>query len=278
MMVGVLAKGEPGVFRTLILPETADALAAGEPVTALALTEGDVAAGVLAGYLEGEHFAISSLYISPDYRRRGGGRLLMEQLEKILSGHVRSVQVNMTMSTPEAASLIPFLEKLGFYRETREELDSSLYLITLGEILKESFFASGKRGGGTPLAEISDAALSLAEKRALAEQDPLPPGGLRGELVDREVSVALERDGRVEAYAVIDRSWPGGLTLSAVWSGSRNPIVVPRLLRALALRTGEKYPPDTPVMIAAVSGVSDQLLRTLLPSAQEISRTYIKSL
>jgi len=34
MDIGFLPKGDPGVFRSLLLPETADALAAGEAVTA----------------------------------------------------------------------------------------------------------------------------------------------------------------------------------------------------------------------------------------------------
>lgn len=76
MYIAVLPPGDPGVFRPLLLPETARALAAGEPVSALALMEGDLALGVLAGYLEDGIFRITSLYVSPHYRRCGGGRML----------------------------------------------------------------------------------------------------------------------------------------------------------------------------------------------------------
>lgn len=72
MEIGVVIPGEPGVFASLLLPETVQQLQAGEPVTALGLTEGRLAVGAAAGYLVGQMFQVTSLYVAPDYRRQGG--------------------------------------------------------------------------------------------------------------------------------------------------------------------------------------------------------------
>lgn len=71
MIVGVLPPGDPGFFRSFLLPETADALAAGEPVTALTLSDDATGVGAMAGHLEDGRFQISSLYVAPDYHREG---------------------------------------------------------------------------------------------------------------------------------------------------------------------------------------------------------------
>ena len=278
MKVGALPARETGVFRTLMLPETAEALERGEPVTALGLTDGDVAAGVLAGYILGEHFEISSLFVSPEYRRRGGGRMLLEALEQVLTGQVKTIQLSVVLAGPEMETLPRFLEGTGFYVEPDREMEGRIYCITLGEIAHQTFFAGNKRGRGTPVCQADESALSLAEKYALAEQLPLPPGGLRGEKVDREVSVVWEQDGRVEAWVEVDKSWPGGLTVSSVCSWSKDPIAVPSLLRAAMARARALYPPQTPVVIEAGGGVAERLVQVLLPGARVVSRTYVRAL
>ena len=84
MQIGVLPPGEPGVFRSLLLPEAADALARGEALTALGLTENGLALGAAAGYLENSQFQLISLYVAPAYRQRGGGRMLVDALLELL--------------------------------------------------------------------------------------------------------------------------------------------------------------------------------------------------
>ena len=106
-------------FASLMLPEAVQALERGEPLVALGLTEQTVACGALAGYLEGSRFQIISLFVAPDYRRRGGGRLLVETLLELLAdnGQAAGVELSYTDTAPDHQSLAPFLEALGFCQE-----------------------------------------------------------------------------------------------------------------------------------------------------------------
>lgn len=276
MEIGILPLEEPGVFRSLLLPETADALAAGEPVTALALTENGLALGAAAGYLEGGRFQISSLYVSPDHRRRGGGRLLVATLAQLAAPYAGGMEFHFTSTREEHETLPPFLAAMGF----REEADNgeNIFLTTLGTAADNPFFSGAGKGMGTPLSELNPGALSLVEKAALAADAPLPEGGVTAAGVDREVSVAAFEGSEPKAFVLLDHSFPGALTLSAAWSVSRNPAVLPMLLRSAMARAREKYPLGTPLAVQATGSSSAKLVQALLAGAKPISHTWSRSL
>ena len=274
MNIGILPPGDAGVFQSLLLPETARALAAGEPVTALALTRNDVAIGAVAGYLENDCFQISSLYVAPDYRRCGGGRMLLEELRELLEGHATGMEISFTVTREEHQTLLPFLEVMGFERE--EDRGETLYLTTLGAAAATPFFATAGKTAGTPLSELNDGALSLLNKAAMAAGAPVPEGGLLAKTVERKISLVRMNGSKPEAYVVFDTAWSGGLTLSAVWSGSKDPSVLPLLLRSAVTRARENYPLETKVAVQAVNPVSAALIRKLLPEAEVISHTYYR--
>ena len=184
MQIGILPPGEPGVFRSLLLPEVAEALAAGEPVTAFGLTQDRLAVGALAGYLENRRFQIASLYVAPDYRRCGGGRMLLEALLKVLEGYASGVEINLTVTHEEHETLLAFLEVLGFARE--EEGGEGRYLTTLGEVSKRPFFAGSGKPMGTPFSELSEGTLSLMKKAAMMADALQPEGGPERGLSQRQ--------------------------------------------------------------------------------------------
>lgn len=262
------------MFRSLLLPETADALAAGEPVTALALTENNLALGAAAGYLEGGRFLVSSLYVSPDHRRRGGGRLLVETLAQLAAPYAGGMELRYTSTREEHETLPPFLAAMGF----REENDGgeNIFLTTLGTVADTPFFSGAGKSFGTPLSELNAGVLSLVEKAALAAEAPLPEGGLNAAGVDRDVSVVSFHGSEPQAFVVLDHSCSGALTLAAVWSASRDPSVLPMLLRSAMARVQEKYPPETPLAAQATGSASAKLVRALPAGAKPISHTYIR--
>lgn len=273
MEIGCLTPGNLSVFRPLLLPETARALERGEPLTALGLTEGRVALGAAAGYLAGRRFRVTSLYVAPDYRRRGGGRLLIEKLVLLCRFGADSLVLRFTATEEEHHTLPPFLEHMGFFEE--DDHGENLYQIKLEQVARTDFFSARGARRGVPFAQLSQEVLSGGERAALVAQAPIPEGGLNGGQVDREVSMAHLENGRIQAYVVCDTSWSGGLTLSALWSQSQDNMVLPGLLRSALSAAVEKYPPDTALVMQAVNQRSAALLRTLLPQAEPISHAYL---
>ena len=276
MEIGILLLEEPGVFRSLLLPETADALAAGEPLTALALTENGLALGAAAGYLEGGRFRVSSLYVSPDHRRRGGGRLLVETMAQLAVPYAGGMELRFTSTREEHETLPPFLTAMGFQEESDD--GENIYMTTLGEAAASAFFSGAEKSFGSPLSALNPGALSLAEKAALAAEAPLPEGGLSAANVDRESSVAFFQGSEPQAYVVLEHIPSGGLTLSAAWSRTKNPTVLPQLLRSVMARAREKYPPETTLTVQAINQSSAALIRALIPGAGTVSHTWSRSL
>ena len=276
MEIGVLPLGEPGVFRALLVPEVADALADGEPVTALTLIQDDNAIGALAGYLDGGRFRIVSLYVVPNYRRCGGGRMLLEELFEALDGYAAGVEISFTVTHEDHRTLLSFLDVMGFERE--EDNGETRYLTTLGKTAETSFFAASGNNTGIPFAELSAGAISLMGKAAVMARAPIPEGGLQAKTVDPDLSVAVFHGNNPEAYVVIENDRPGSLTLSAAWSGSKDRTLMPNLLRSAVSRACEKYPPETQIVIQAVNRASAMLIKTLLPDAEVISHTFYRPL
>ncbi len=272
MEIGVITSRNIGVFRSLLLPECARAVAAEEPIVALGLTQDKLAVGACAGTLVGKHFQILSFFVASSYRRMGGGRMMMEKLKELTREDADGLKISFTTTKEEHQAIIPFLEKMGFTRE--EDYGETIYQTTLEQVTRTPFFEKRTGGWGTPFARLSDSVLSAGERAAIAAQAPMPRGGLRASIVDRDVSVAYLQDGAVQAYVVGDTGWSGGLNLSAAWSGSPDPMVLPGLLRSALNLAVEKYPLETALIIQVVNEKSAALISTLLPEARPISHSY----
>ncbi|MCD8196712.1 MAG: GNAT family N-acetyltransferase [Lachnospiraceae bacterium] len=273
MQIGVLPPGDPGVFRSLLLPEAARALEEGQAVTALGLTEGDVAVGALAGDLEDGFFQIRSLYVAPDYRRRGGGRLLVGTLEKLLAETRTGMMIHFTVTRQEHETLFPFLGALGFRDETNET--ENIYVTTLGELGKAAHL-SGAKESGVSFAELDEGLLRQAELVARAGGSPRPEGGVDGPYVERRISMAIVRENRIAAYAIFDRSCLGSLTLSSTWSGSVGPAAVFSMVRSAFGRASRLFPPEEKIVIQSVDRLTAALIRAMAPQARMISHTWMK--
>ena len=270
MELGYIPAQELDVFHSLLLPEVADAIGRGEPLTALALTEDEVAVGAAAGYLEEHYFLLRSLYVAPEYRRRGGGRMLVEKLAELIRPYTDTLRAPFTVTKEEHETLAPFFTALGFEEEADD--GRNIYFAPLGKTAESSFFSAPAKPFGTRLSELSEGALSLLEKAAFASEAPLPDDGLRS--ADREVSAASFNGSEPQALVLFERSQSGALSLSAAWSVSRDPAVLPALLRSAMAYARAKYPPETPLLAQAVNPASAALVRALMPDAVPISRAY----
>lgn len=195
--------------------------------------------------------------------------MLLEGLAEMLEGRASGMEISFAATQEEHETLFPFLDAIGFQR--RENHGETIYLTTLADAL-DSHLLKGSRAAGTPFSQIDIRLLKSASKTALATGTPLPAGGLDGNAVDLDASVAVVENGQIQAYAVFDTTWTGGLVLAALWS--KSAMLLPGLVSAAISRVKEKYSPETRLAIQAVNSASVALLSALLPKAMPVSFTY----
>ncbi|MCD7806447.1 MAG: GNAT family N-acetyltransferase [Lachnospiraceae bacterium] len=273
LKTGVLSPGNPGVFKTLLLPAAARALSEGEPLTALGLTEDDLAVGALAGYLEDGMFQIISLYVAPDYRRRGGGRLLVETLENLLKEFRMGMVIRFTATREEHETLAPFLKAMGFLDETDEK--ENIFVTSLAQMKEISYF-SGATETGISFDKLDESLIRQAEREARVNGAPRPEGGIDGPKVERRISMAIVRDNQIAAYAIFDRSCMNSLTLSSTWSGSVGPTALYSMIRAAFARAERIFPPEEKIVVQSVDQTTAALIKAMVPQAKMISHTWTK--
>lgn len=280
MELGWIGQESLPVFRSLLLPQVAEAMERKEAVTALGIAADRLAVGALACHIEGERCVVDSLYVAPDYRRQGGGRMLLEGLKGLLTGGpaVHGIWIDYTATLPEHEAIGPFLTAMGF--STLEDQEENIYFTTLSHAADSAFFGAdgGAEAGVLPFAKIPRIYLSMAGKRALQEGVPLPQDGLDSPEMERDVSTGLVRDKAVQAFVAFDHSCCGHLTLSCAWSGGEGPAVLAGLLKQSYQQAREKYPAHTPLAVQAVTPTAAALIRKLLPGARPISHTCVYQL
>ena len=276
LQLGYIGEEQLPYFASLLLPDAAAAIERGEPVTAIGIAQEEVACGALAGYVENGCFQVISLYVAPDYRRLGGARLMVGQLEALLSEEpdIWAVEISFTTAEPDNETMIPFLSSMGYSLEN--DMGRNIYTFTLGQLEKAETLAqpASRSLRIRPFSQLSEDMLRAAQKRGIATGSPLPQSMLTGPQVERELSYALVRDGKIEAYAVVDRSCCGVLTLCGLWVGENQPMVLYSLLKTVISRALELYPPDTCVALQVTNDQSLRLIHGLVPDAKKISFTY----
>lgn len=276
MRLGCIGSEQLAYFSTLLLPDAAAAIERGEPVTAIGIAQEDVACGALAGYVENGCFQVISLYVAPAYRRLGGGRLMLSQLEELLREErgIHSIEISYTMGEPDNETLAPFLAVMGFAPE--DDKGRNIYSFTLGQMTGAKAWkpAASKSLHIRPFSQLSEYELQAVQKCGIVQETPLPEAALTSPQLERELSHALIREGKVEAYAVFDRSCCGALTLCGLWVGDTNPVVLYSLLKTVIQRAAELYSPQTRIALQTVNDQSARLLRGLVPDAEKLSFTY----
>ncbi len=276
MQFGMVDDADPGAFEPLLLPQVAEALRNGEPVTVMGIAKEGVACGALAGYIAGDCFHVASLYVAPDYRRQGGARRMIRELEALIGNDptIGAVEIEFTTAEPDNETMLPFLEAMGFLQES--DGGRNIYTFALGDLeqMKVTKVSGHENGHVRPFSHLSEDLLHAAQKRSVALGTPQPEQTLTGKELEPELSHALVKDGRIEAYAVVDHSCCGMLTLCALWIGDSNRATLNTLVKSVIARAQELYPPQTRVAMQAVNDQSRRLILKLVPQAGKVSYTY----
>lgn len=276
MQLGIIADDDMWAFEPLLLPQAVEALHRGEPLTVMGIMQADTACGALAGYVADGCFHLISLYVAPDYRRQGGATMMMHVMEQLLwdEANIGAMEVTFTTAEADNETLLPFLEALQFLQE--DDGGKNIYTFTLGQLktVKQPKAVNEKDGRVRAFSQLSEDLLHAAQKRSVALGTPQPEQTLTSPHLERELSYAVVKNGRIEAYAAVDHSCCGVLTLCALWVGDTNRMLLNTLLKTVIARAQETYPSQTRVAMQAVNDQSLRLIRKLAPQARKVSYTY----
>ncbi len=273
MEIGMINKDNLEVFQTLLLPEEAESLRSGKELLALGIVEEGTACGAVSGWLKEGWFEIRSFYVAPAYRRKGGGRLMLESLCRLLKGRTGTLEISYTRTREEHETLGAFLKAFGFEKE--DDRGETLYRILLGDVFQTSFFSGDFQPPQDVKAfsELSEWTLKQAYKKQLALGTDYMSKPLTDASLDGRMSMAIVRDNEIQAFVAFDRSCAGQLTLAWVQGGS-DPNMLPVLFRSACAKAGELYGPEELLCVQAVNQASASLIQTLLPGAEAFSETY----
>lgn len=255
-------------FRDLMLPNVYQALERGMPVSAVGLVDEETACGAVAGYIDGNAFQVASLFVAPQFRRKGGATLLLDTMKKLLLdiNGVYTMRIEYTISRDDHLTLRPFLDKYGFLEETE---DTGIYGVTLEQVKKTPFFAQSdahQANKATPFSQIPPIYIKMLD-RSISSTGIRPYGDpLDRANYDAEISMGAVSNNKIEAFVLFDHSFDGKLTLAYAYSeagGVSGPATLISLLRSAFSVAVRKYPPDTQIIINAANPTSAALLKKI---------------
>ena len=280
MRVGVIDQNQWPLFEPLLLPIVAKALAHGDDVAVLGLTEDDVACGAVAYYMEGRRLQIISFYVAPDYRNRGGGTLLLITLARLArtgSAPAYEIVFDFSVTNEEHEVLVRFLENMGY--QQRPTHNGNYYYMTLGQMLTSPYKQQVTKlpPNVVPLRQLDEVEQRVILHHIAQDGIVVPVNSLSDPEVEQDVSCAIVKDGFPVAFLLF--SYSGSrLTLSCNWDQEHRAEHLPMMLRYALWELNRKYPPETPMAVYAMRGVGEDLVMQLVPDARPISVCYYRSL
>lgn len=237
---------------------TAEAAArVGDPrVLTLGAARNNLACGALCAEFDEAAGDVLSLFVAEDCRRQGAGCALLEGLAAS-AGRIGSKRLQIVCEPEAVPGLGSFLSAMGFvctqtiprFRLTLEQLS----LISLPEVsLKEVY----------PLSQLSTAA--LRGYNLLVQKEPERLLYLDPAEVEPELSAfCLTQDKKLGGFTALSRG-ANGLELINTYGSPECLRQLPALFRFSLNAARAALPPETPVLMDAVTPPSEQLLRHLL--------------
>lgn len=273
METTIIDRGNLDFFTSFLLPDAALLLKEGKPIFALGLVENEEACGALAGGPRDGYFEISSFFIAPVKRGKGGGKLLLESLKSCMEGQssLYGIRSDFTVTSGELSMYEDFLRHSGFeFKKPRE----TIYSVNLSSLSNSPFFS--KAPGGLRVhqfLEIPTSCIRELDRSVRVSDEAILPLPLDKAELDPELSVAVMDGSRIDGFMVFDRSINGQLTLAYADSGAGGSAAFSSMLSASYQKALAKYPKDTEIIINCVNAISISLLERLAPEGRPLSRS-----
>ncbi|MCR4655139.1 MAG: GNAT family N-acetyltransferase [Lachnospiraceae bacterium] len=262
----------------LILPEILEALKEGHPVTAFAAVIDDIAVGALAGVTDGGVFDIASIYVLPEYRRRGVGSALVEWLKGLLDfedeGKVY-IRAEYTMIDEDNETLYPFFLALDF---TEDDVDLPMYYCSLLGDINSDDISQGSVQKDSKIISFAEAGkmlLKSASAEAVSGGFPLPEGGLVSEKLDMDSSFCVEEEEKIRAYIAVEPIDEGLIRVSALRSSLSDPRKLMAMLSCSVNAAKKKYPPQTKIAMLALNHETERIIWHIFDDPEACSYRFI---
>jgi len=169
---------------------------------------------------------------------------------------------------------LPDGEYHGYFRRLLEqmdfdftEIDSRVYTAPLEEILRNEDLRSLRHGGNvTALRNAAPALLQNLLDAIHTDSRPVPlPAKPDWSAYDGALSGIFLSGGTPRGLLLLERDGKE-LTMACAWASSVSAL--PQLLAFSMEQAGAQYPPDTQVVIPAISEASQKLVQRLLPQVR----------
>ncbi len=270
--VGLVDRKDREPFMNFVTESGKEALSAGAVM--LGAVTGKVAIGALVGYIDQDGcFMIESLYVSPDYRKKGAGAALVGRLKEIMDetdGAVYS-RIGYCEYDKDTEALTAFLKAVGYKSVDRGD---RLYEISIADLEDDKLFPKKYQNRNMKtFAELTDRELKRLAVASRERYRDQPEEGFISPHVDRELSYVYERKGIISAYLVCDDTEDKEVTVSAVYAPNARQMSA--LLRSFAAGVRKKYKAKkTKIFIPTTTPVYDGPFEAIFPGVKNIERNY----
>ncbi|MBQ8970253.1 MAG: GNAT family N-acetyltransferase [Lachnospiraceae bacterium] len=258
----------------MLSEEAVTALRLELPVTAFAVAEGNTVIGALSGAADGDFFEISSLYVSPDFRRRGAGTALMKTLFSLLSEPELMVRIEYAPQGDDTETLEPFLISLDFNRDTVSY--PPYFTETLRKVKIDTAKLRGSREKLLSFAEAPAELLATVSEATAPAVGHEPICNLLSETIDRDNSFISLEDDEISAFVAADTGLEESFQVCAVWADVSHLNAVKEMLACAFEGLKGRYHPDTRITMLAMGPMAEEAVGFACPDARAFSYSFVK--
>lgn len=261
-----------GDFNFLVSNDAIEGMKNGDGTTGFVVKNDMYFVGALCGRFESpKEYRITSIFVSPDMRRRGVGTFMMETLYDILPEKYVNILIDVQKNTTDGSDLCAFMDKMGFTEVYSK--DNALYVTSFQalEMLK------------LPPSNKADVRLfSMIPQHVFynfmpeeGEYAPLPEGGFFDDEINRDLSIGILNEGELVAYAIVKEYDRRSLALICLYvKESESNTLLMTLVSVLKNEALKKYDLDTELFIPTANERMAEFVEKIIPK-KELSQGSI---
>ncbi len=234
--------------------------------------ETPAAAGLLMAHAQDREIFVDWLYVDEAYRRRGGGRALMEALLESAeaSGVVDEIDLSFSQNSEHMTAFLKDCGFMVFFREGDKGFTTRLKHFPKLPVPGET------AGEFVPLAEVPDA--EIARFSGLLEDSVIPGAAIDAPLDPADYlpqSLVCLENGAIRAMCLFSREGDG-LYIPWIYNNCSVPTTFIALVNESMEGLKRTFPPDTILSFASVDISVEEIIEKRIPVLQR-TEVYLAS-